>query len=518
MSSDACNNGCKLSTDECVEDTSFNGDTTCSTLSSDACNNGCKLKCVLDSTNNCDTTTCTGCTTEETCSDPCVWDATSNKCNIAVNKCGIGCLSCNGDVCLKCEEGYNLSGNECLCPNSCDTCSPGNVCTSCHTEAGLMLEFGECVSCFKKNPGCKECNSTTGSCISCLDNFKTDEEGKCDSTKNAKKPTFKPVGLGRFYRIEKGKTIYFRLYLRVTSGIMFNCKIKFTLVVTKERRSLESYETEGTCEQIGTVTCSENENPSVADCTGMLDCEGYLENDYATYSKLQAKDFKLEEVNKQNMNDEKVDANGLSEMILNKQTGTDFEKKTKIFKKFYAFNQIVRSSCKCKNGITNLKLKGSVAGYNKDIINNEYSFNTTEGEASCILVKEGGYSDATFNCTVPTSSKTFNFVDYESPNFNGDTYSLAALEMNSGKSVCSIEDDSSSKNSSSSGLSGGAIAGIVVGSVVIVIAAGAIIAFFAISTKAAGIAAGVAAAQSAASSSQTGFVVSPTTTSGNIAA
>ena len=448
---------------------------------------------------------------DDECSGECVL---VEKCieDIPDKICGDGCLSCDDGVCSKCEEDYYLSGNECIhCPNSCKTCSSENVCESCDTEAGLILDSGKCVSCFEKFPGCKECNSEK--CIKCLDFFKTDKEGKCDTSKEAEKPTFKPIGLGRFYRIENRKTIYFRLYLRVSFGMMYNCKIKFTLVVTRRTRSLEEiYTKDGTCEQTGTVTCFENGNPTVAGCTGMLDCKADLESDDATYSKLHATNFKLEEVNNQNMNDEDVDANGLSEELLDQQTGPKFEDDDS---DLYVFNQSGRSSCKCKNGIARLKLKGSVNGYKELPINKEYSFNTTDGEtASCTLDKKEDSSDATLKCNVPTSSKEFNFTKYDSSNTVGGTNSLVALETNTGTSLCEVE-DGNDKNSSSSGLSAGAIVGIVIVCVVVMIAVGAIIAYYAVPFKKAGMAAAAAVNQPDQTSSQTGFVVSPVTTTTN---
>ena len=207
------------------------------------------------------------------------------------------------------------------------------------------------------------------------------------------------------------------------------------------------------------------------------------------------------------MKDEDVDANGLSEEILDKQTGTQFEDRMKIGGNFYSFSQSGRSSCKCKNGIANLKLKGSVAGYNELLINSEYNFTTTEGQtATCTLDKKEDSSSATLQCKVPTSSKEFNFTDYESTNTDGGTNSLVSLETNDGTSLCSVEDNSNDKNSSSSGLSGGAIAAIVIVCVILMIIIGIIIAKFAIPYKEAE--AGVVVGADAATSSQTGFVVS----------
>ena len=298
---------------------------------------------------------------------------------------------------------------------------------------------------------------------------------------------------------------------------MFNCNVKFTLVVTRKRSlDLDSDENEGTCKQIGIVTCSENENPSVADCTGMLDCEANLDN--FNYKELQAKDFKLIEVNGLDMKNETLNANIISDKFLNEQTGTEFEDKMENCDNFYVFNQNGQTSCKCNNGKADLKLKGSVAGYKEDAIKDSYSFTTTKGEdATCYLEKEEGSSDATFNCsfdTVDTSSKTFKFTEYESK--SDATNSLISLETNSA-TLCEEDDSSINTKSSSSGLSGGATAGIVVGSVVVVAAVGAIVAFAAIPTKVAGVAAAQAAAQSFATSSQAGFVVPSATTSGHIA-
>ena len=302
--------------------------------------------------------------------------------------------------------------------------------------------------------------------------------------------------------------------------MMYNCKIKFTLVVTKGTRSLEeTYTKDGSCEQTGIATCSENENPSVAECTGILDCKADLKSDEENYSKLHAINFKLEEVNNQNI-DEYVDVNGLSEVPINEQRSTEIEDIIKNGGNFYAFTQSGRSSCKCENGIASLKLNGSVVGYKDTSIKNQYNFITTEEEkATCTLSKEGGSNDAILDCTVPTSSKTFNFTQYESLNIDdGTTDSIVNLETNSESSLCEVEDNSSIKKSSTSGLSGGATAGIVVGSVAVVAAVGAIATFVAIPTKVVGVAAANAAAQSIATSSQAGLAVPSATTAAHIAA
>ena len=304
--------------------------------------------------------------------------------------------------------------------------------------------------------------------------------------------------------------------------MMYKCEIEFSLNVTTVKRSLEVNPIKGKCKQTGTAYGSKGKKPTVASCTGMLDCTAELESD-DDISIIKAYDFIMTSVNGNYNLKDYVDASGLTEENLIDKTGTGFEDDMKNGGNFYGFDQS-NKKCKCnKNGEASLNLKGTVAGYDEDEIITEYSFKTTENEiATCTFVKEVKTDVATVGCKVHTSSKEFNFINYESKNNEGDTPSTIYIENDSGSSLCEVEDDSSNninKGSSSSGISGGAVAGIVVGSVAVALVAGGIIAFFAITAKTVGVGVATAVAgQAAASSSQTGFVVSTATTTGNIPA
>ena len=376
-----------------------------------------------------------------------------------------------------------------------------------------MLDSGKCISCFEKNYGCGECSST-GSCDSCLNIFKTDVEGKCDSSVRVDPPKFKIVEFGRFYR--KGNKVYFRIYLRVISGMMYNCKTSFKLIVTTSKKTLATEEIEGICTQTGTATGNLAKNPSVINSTAMLDCEAELSNENDTYTKLQVGNLFMKSVNGKDGYNEVVDINSLSEINLLDKEGTDFEDQMKNGGKFYAFNQISQT-CKSRNGLASLKFIGSIAGYEDEVINGQiYNLTTSENQTTeCTLNKEQNSDEATLSCKVPIFTETeFDLPSQESRNTDNDYNSTFALEMSNETFLCSVEDDNVSiKNGLSSGLSGGAVAGTIIGSVIVILIIGAFIGYFAFSFKAAG----ATAVQHIASSSQTGFTF-PSTSIGNNAA
>ena len=296
---------------------------------------------------------------------------------------------------------------------------------------------------------------------------------------------------------------------------MYRCKIKFKLYLTTSRRSLEQKTKEGTCTQTGTVFGSENKNPTVADSTGTLDCDCDLDEN-VNYSRLEVNDFVMTSVNgKEDLSDD-VDANGLSSQNLKEQQGSSYEDRLKEIAEsyFYEFEPSTKS-CKCKNGVASLNLKGSVANYDDtiDTINGEYTFDTTENQkANCTLLKLAGSTYATIKCKANTLSKTFNFKENEAKNNENDKInSFLSLETNSKTPLCEAEDDNSNV-SSSSGISGGAIAGIVICCIVVMLIVGVIIAYYAMHVKGAAVAAASSSQVIAGTDSHSGFVV-PTSVS-----
>ena len=331
------------------------------------------------------------------------------------------------------------------------------------------------------------------SCDTCLDFFKTGEDGDCDNSKKAPVPKYYHVGFGNYHRDSTNGKVYFRIYLRITSGIMYNCRLKITLKVIRQRRLLdETEEVESYCDQTGTAVGSFGEKPNLSDSTAMLDCKADIENNF---NGLQLQSATIENVNgneKVNKNVEEV--NGSFDFnIINKEGSVD-ENELKSIKYFYAFNE-TKKTCNCKNGKAKLKIKGSVEGYEKEEINKtNYIIPTSENDASCVLSKSASSNLANLNCEVEISNRTeFKFKQKDTSSAN----TLINLGSTEGASCSTENDDTTSP--SSSGISGGAIAGIVIASIVVAVVVAGIIA---IAAKSAGVvgAAGVAAGAEASTS------------------
>ena len=95
--------------------------------------------------------------------------------------------------------------------------------------------------------GCEEGNCNDDKCTKCFKYFEN-SDGSCDENKKVDSPKFTLLGFGNFKR--KGKRVIFVLYLRIRTGMMYNAKITFNLIIeTSSGRRFLSSEKTGTCLQ-----------------------------------------------------------------------------------------------------------------------------------------------------------------------------------------------------------------------------------------------------------------------------
>ncbi|XP_053385676.1 protein draper-like [Mercenaria mercenaria] len=83
-----------------------------------------------------------------------------------LTECSVGCTSCSGSTCLKCESSYFLPVNVCIpCPEDCTSCNEFSNCTSC--KPGKWGSVNQCqFTCVDKCYN-RECEYDTGYCIQC---------------------------------------------------------------------------------------------------------------------------------------------------------------------------------------------------------------------------------------------------------------------------------------------------------------------------------------------------------------
>ncbi|XP_050300640.1 furin-like protease 2 [Anthonomus grandis grandis] len=131
--------------------------------------------------------------------------------------CHANCAGCENrpDHCTSCDHHLLLYQNKCLascppntfetndyrcapCDESCETCIGGNSSQCVKCPAGKYWNEGRCVSecpahhfsdfnqreCVECPPGCSECNAST--CISCLDDWKVNLKGRCQTQSSNK--------------------------------------------------------------------------------------------------------------------------------------------------------------------------------------------------------------------------------------------------------------------------------------------------------------------------------------------
>ncbi|XP_053385678.1 protein draper-like [Mercenaria mercenaria] len=86
--------------------------------------------------------------------------------DVVMTDCSVGCISCSGSTCLKCESSHYLSADVCTpCPRDCISCNGYDNCTSC--KPGKWGSENQCQFTCDINCQNRECQYDTGYCVQC---------------------------------------------------------------------------------------------------------------------------------------------------------------------------------------------------------------------------------------------------------------------------------------------------------------------------------------------------------------
>jgi len=155
------------------------------------------------------------------------------------------CDECNNSgYCTKCEKGYYLTGidnnSKCVkCLSTCEECESLNKCTKCKDE--LFLNNGSCVTCLSLNEGCEKC-SKSGKCTQCYNNnlfqykIKNDKCTKIEEDKKEKKEKKEKnknnLKFERFdgYEQEDDK-VHFKPHFILLDNYLYNTALHITIII-----------------------------------------------------------------------------------------------------------------------------------------------------------------------------------------------------------------------------------------------------------------------------------------------
>ncbi|KAL4472694.1 hypothetical protein ABPG74_018643 [Tetrahymena malaccensis] len=123
---------------------------------------------------------------DNTCKPTCPYKQFGDKISGSCILCSVNCSACYGPLanqCISCNNGYLLSGNQCVessCHSSCLTCSGpnSNQCTSC--PSGQYLDSRK--TCQPCQQPCENCYGSATQCTTCGQGYEMDKfSGKCVS-------------------------------------------------------------------------------------------------------------------------------------------------------------------------------------------------------------------------------------------------------------------------------------------------------------------------------------------------
>ena len=374
-------------------------------------------------------------------------------------ECEDNCDICSKGICLKCKDSYILSGNACLKSGSQPTPILNDTKIICNKDEGLTLISGHCMSCFEKFFGCANNQCNENSCFYCLERFRTDTSGLCKI--NDIRLEYEYYGLGKF-KLKDNFNVYFRIYLKIKEGLMFNSTINVKATIKKKNSILKEDGdiVEGQCNQVGTAEGKEAIDPSALDFLAKFDCYLKFNNSLSENDTVIVTRATLIKVNN-NEENKLLLVDGIV------PEGDDIENLARMYGYIYYFNQTDSGECTCKGKKTNIILKGKVHG-ESEIKDKQYQINISGKDAICLLnriANDTNDTNSILNCTINNKKmKNFYIKDGQNDtiNINNDNSTIFMIMKNETGS-CLIEEDNVSENYKKTNKIGtGSIAAIVI--------------------------------------------------------
>ena len=336
--------------------------------------------------------------------------------------------------------------------------------------------------------GCSEDCDDSG-CNKCLKFFEPLDTTtrRCNTEKIVKNnitPKYDFVGFGRFEKKTNSKKIYFMLYLKITTGIMYDARISFVLVRKSTGRRFLQDSISGTGIQSSVSLGSYSDNSSIKDHLVKFDCEA--EDDEAD-SSYYLSYLQLDKANDEELN-APITSQKFSKQDISKYTTDKIEnlyvEGSYIFSK--KSTRLLSNERRLLSNSQKCLLSGNQASFSLigdvyptvETINKDYTVGTNVGKnLACTLNKEKTKTEASLDCTMDEPVRGFNISEDEAINEDGTILSFDPSTTETLLCQTFYSESDKSGSSSGGGLSGGAIAGIVIVCIVIVAAIGVVLYF-----------------------------------------
>ena len=375
-----------------------------------------------------------------------------------------------------------MQEGECLkCPSSCKSCRDYKFCYDCTNLLTPIIKSDNvrtCPTCIEKFEGCDQCNDTN--CIKCLSAFLPLKNNKCN-VGSSPKPKFNYEGFGNFKN--SGDMLTFRLYMTLSSGIMYGVRVSFTIKITSTGRRLDQNEelVTGECIQDGASLGDESDNSNGKSHLVILECG--TSDKVSVKGNLQVKPekFTMTEMNGEKSDNEiPDDDNILYNTDISKQTDVSIEDRYSKIDEFHFLDECkIDNNCIIdKSGNATFSFKGKI-NINESIDNKIYYFDLdSQGskKAICNMNKLENETNAKLACQVQGVTDENNITFYKGEGFSENQSNMLKVNLTSKSLSCIVKDDKNGtysylrdRDSSSKGISAGAIVAIIVVIIVVLI-------------------------------------------------